>query len=63
MFKNLKNKNVQLRCKRVFKSLVACSLVVTIMACSLNTFAASNKEYISEIKFATDDVCSKAEAK
>ncbi|MEG0771597.1 MAG: hypothetical protein RR436_06855, partial [Clostridia bacterium] len=64
MFKNIKNKNVQLRLRKVFKSLVACTLVISIMACSsLNAFAAGKKEYISEIKFATDDVCSKAEAK
>ncbi|MEG1686093.1 MAG: hypothetical protein RR319_09170, partial [Bacteroides sp.] len=59
----MKNKNVQLRLRKVFKSIVACSLVVSIMACSLNTLAAAPTEYISEIKFATDDVCSKAEAK
>ncbi|MEG1719898.1 MAG: hypothetical protein RR306_06190 [Clostridia bacterium] len=60
----MKNKNVQLRCTRVLKSLVACTLIISILACSsLNAFAAEKKEYISELKFSSADTCSKDEAK
>ncbi|MEG0546530.1 MAG: hypothetical protein RR552_05005, partial [Oscillospiraceae bacterium] len=64
MFKNIKNKSVQIRWKHVFKGLIACILVVSTLVCtSLSIFAAEQKVYIKELKFSSADTCSKAEAK